>query len=410
MSRTEEIRAIAADLFERKGYSATTMADIADAANVLPGSLYHHFPSKAALALEILESLDRHLESVGVAMQDQVAESPEDRLERLVREVIEVSFENSGAIRLRGYDAPTIATDQLENALKAHAPAFERAWKRAIDALPTRSRRSPTDLALTRFAFRSLALGASLLHPATAHTSDLARQMREILLHGIALDCPDDDALDRSEATDAVVDAMASWPAATAPDNVTDVRESIVAAARTEFARRGYDATTIRDIAGAAGVTMGTLYRRIESKEAVLHEVIDAYSSSLDKAIRAALTTGTSSIESIDALARVMVRARNRFREESDILKFGWNDRTDPGSPIHEYYEQTEERLAILAASLKKGIAHGTVRDVAKPAVLATHIRHVVWLPFRDYNRTSEARALAFVRSSLLRGLLNDGN
>lgn len=382
------------------------MADIADAAGVLPGSLYHHFPSKAAIALEILEALDRDLERIGTAVQSRETASPEERLEQLAGEVIKASFDNSGAIRLRGNDAPTIATSQLRDALKARAPAFERAWKRTIESLPARSRRTPSELALLRYAFRSMTLGASLQYPANARTSDLAHHLCVILLHGIALDCPDDDALDRSEATNAVLDVMASWPPAAAPGDDTDVRTAIMAAARTEFARRGYDATTIRDIADAAGVTMGTLYRRVESKEAILHEVIDLYAGCLDKAVHAALRTGTSEIESVDALARVFVRARHRFREESDILRFWWRDRTEAGSPIHEYYEQTEERLGVLASLLKKGRRRGVIRDVAKPADLATHTRLVLWLPFRDYNRTSEARALAFLRSSLLRGFL----
>ena len=39
------------------------------------------------------------------------------------------------------------------------------------------------------------------------------------------------------------------------------------AVARSEFGRRGYEATTVRDIAAAAGLSVGSVYRLIGSKE-----------------------------------------------------------------------------------------------------------------------------------------------
>ena len=48
------ILASAAELFARKGISATTVREIADAVGILSGSLYHHFESKDAIVAEIL--------------------------------------------------------------------------------------------------------------------------------------------------------------------------------------------------------------------------------------------------------------------------------------------------------------------------------------------------------------------
>src|SRR5947209_9304383 len=44
-------------------------------------------------------------------------------------------------------------------------------------------------------------------------------------------------------------------------------REAILAAAGRLFAEKGYEATTMDDLAGAAGVSKATLYRYITSKE-----------------------------------------------------------------------------------------------------------------------------------------------
>ena len=61
-ARRSEIVTIAAELFAAKGYASTTVREIADAAGILSGSLYHHFDSKEsmieALLRDFLERID----------------------------------------------------------------------------------------------------------------------------------------------------------------------------------------------------------------------------------------------------------------------------------------------------------------------------------------------------------------
>lgn len=53
-SRRDEILAIAADQFAERGIANTTVRDIASAAGILSGSLYHHFESKEQIVAELL--------------------------------------------------------------------------------------------------------------------------------------------------------------------------------------------------------------------------------------------------------------------------------------------------------------------------------------------------------------------
>ena len=53
-------------------------------------------------------------------------------------------------------------------------------------------------------------------------------------------------------------------------------RERLVAAARTVFEERGFDATRMSDIAVAAGVSHGTVYTWFPTKEEILHAVVDS--------------------------------------------------------------------------------------------------------------------------------------
>ncbi len=58
-----------------------------------------------------------------------------------------------------------------------------------------------------------------------------------------------------------------------ARDDARDKRKAIIEAARTLFAKQGYEETTIAEIARAAGVGVGTVYLYFENKRQMLIEV-----------------------------------------------------------------------------------------------------------------------------------------
>ncbi len=53
-TRRDELLGLAASMFAERGLRATTVRDIADAAGILSGSLYHHFSSKEEMVDEML--------------------------------------------------------------------------------------------------------------------------------------------------------------------------------------------------------------------------------------------------------------------------------------------------------------------------------------------------------------------
>lgn len=82
--RRETILTVAAQLFSRRGFAATTMRDIADATGLLAGSLYHHFESKDAIADAILSrSLEGLLDRYRAAQRETT--DPASQLAGLVR-------------------------------------------------------------------------------------------------------------------------------------------------------------------------------------------------------------------------------------------------------------------------------------------------------------------------------------
>ena len=75
-ARRAEIVAIAGALFAERGYAHTTVREIADAAGILSGSLYHHFDSKEsmieALLRDFLDRIGREYTDVASAGRDPV--------------------------------------------------------------------------------------------------------------------------------------------------------------------------------------------------------------------------------------------------------------------------------------------------------------------------------------------------
>jgi TetR/AcrR family transcriptional regulator, cholesterol catabolism regulator len=60
-SRRDELLRIAGSLFAQRGFKNTTVRDIADAAGILSGSLYHHFDSKESMVDELLRTFQTGL-------------------------------------------------------------------------------------------------------------------------------------------------------------------------------------------------------------------------------------------------------------------------------------------------------------------------------------------------------------
>lgn len=54
------------------------------------------------------------------------------------------------------------------------------------------------------------------------------------------------------------------------PKIIENVREQLLAEAKRQIAERGYAATTIRSVAGACGVGVGTVYNYFDSKEMLI--------------------------------------------------------------------------------------------------------------------------------------------
>lgn len=127
-------------------------------------------------------------------------------------------------------------------------------------------------------------------------------------------------------------------------------RAHILEAALELFSHQGYRATSMRDIAQAAGVSTGNVYHHFKDKETIFRALLDQYWAAIEDPafpFNQALVSGSfpGNIEEIGRAARTMVEDYRRHIAliYVDVIEF-------EGSHIRKFYGEMAERFERFAA------------------------------------------------------------
>jgi AcrR family transcriptional regulator len=168
-------------------------------------------------------------------------------------------------------------------------------------------------------------------------------------------------------------------------------REQILAAATEAFARTGFAATSLDDIAAQAGITRVILYRHFDSKTDLYQAVLDRMCARLDAHVDKPVTGYTN--DSIDGLLAAAVESPAGFRllfqhalREPEFKERIEKFRTDITDAAY---------LQISAVVPDKGLA----RWAAKLAPVVAIEAITAWL---DADQPDPARAAARVRQAVM--------
>ncbi|MGJ3253714.1 MAG: TetR/AcrR family transcriptional regulator [Elainellaceae cyanobacterium] len=101
------------------------------------------------------------------------------------------------------------------------------------------------------------------------------------------------------------------------PPAEEETQARILKAAQRLFARQGYDGTTTRELAHAAGIAEGTLFRHFENKKAILVEVVTQGWVE----ILTDLLTELSEMGSYKAIDQVMRKRMLQMHKNADMLR-----------------------------------------------------------------------------------------
>jgi AcrR family transcriptional regulator len=170
---------IAAELFAQKGFRATTVREIADAAGILSGSLYHHFDSKESIGDEILSGfINDVLGDYRAAVSS--AGSPRAVLEQIVRTTSGTLPRHRAALGMLQNDWSYFAAQDRFGYLRKAVAEIEATWITQLE-------RGREDAKLTYRLLRDVLWIPSQWRTAGGYTSDqVADGFLRLLFDGIA--------------------------------------------------------------------------------------------------------------------------------------------------------------------------------------------------------------------------------
>jgi len=146
------------------------------------------------------------------------------------------------------------------------------------------------------------------------------------------------------------------------------------------FAQKGFRATTVREIADAAGILSGSLYHHFDSKESIADEILSSFISDVLADYRAASGGGGSAREVIEQAVRSTTGTLSRHHAALAMLQNDWS------------YFSTQERFGYLRKALgeiertwitqfKRGKEAGEFRADLDARLTYHLLRDVLWIP-----------------------------
>lgn len=150
------------------------------------------------------------------------------------------------------------------------------------------------------------------------------------------------------------------------------------------FADRGYNATTVRDIADEAGILSGSLYHHFDSKESMIDTILSSFIERTLAQYEGVVAEGKGPTETFEGLVRASLDSMVDNR--SAILIYQNEARYLAGQPRFSYLRDAHRRFErIWTDVLKDGIAAGEFRDTVDPKLVYRLIRDTVWAAPRWY-------------------------
>jgi TetR/AcrR family transcriptional regulator, cholesterol catabolism regulator len=173
------------------------------------------------------------------------------------------------------------------------------------------------------------------------------------------------------------------------PVLASERREHLVRLAAELFARKGYQATTVRNIADEAGILSGSLYHHFDSKESIVDEILASFFAELTTANRDAVRRGGDPREVVAELVRICFAALVPHRAAVMVMQNDWNylRQFDRFAYLTRAEEETER---IWTGQIERGRRSGLFRDDLDPALTYRMIRDTIWVTVRWFEPSGE--------------------
>jgi TetR/AcrR family fatty acid metabolism transcriptional regulator len=142
------------------------------------------------------------------------------------------------------------------------------------------------------------------------------------------------------------------------PTGHEDKRRLILAAAVRVFARKGYHACRVGDIAEEAGVAHGLLYHYFRSKEELLETIFREMWRDVLAAVRSVEETDETARERLAGIAKILLRS---WRRDPDLVRLFVREVTR-GTHLQRQIDEIHEAFAGLERIIARGQEEGEFR------------------------------------------------
>jgi TetR/AcrR family transcriptional regulator, cholesterol catabolism regulator len=177
------------------------------------------------------------------------------------------------------------------------------------------------------------------------------------------------------------------WAAVTTAGAVrtgSERRDEILAIAAELFAERGFGATTVREIADAAGILSGSLYHHFDSKESMVDDLVRGLLDRLTTRYREIVATRDDAEQMLRALVREAFTAIAEDRATVAVMVNEWN--LFVTFPRFAYLRDVEEEAErIWVGVLARGMRSGAFQSELDPRLVYRMMRDAIWVSVRWY-------------------------
>ncbi|MFC4115904.1 TetR/AcrR family transcriptional regulator [Nonomuraea zeae] len=169
---------------------------------------------------------------------------------------------------------------------------------------------------------------------------------------------------------------------ATSSGSASERRDHLVKLAAELFARKGFQATTVREIADEAGILSGSLYHHFDSKETIVDEVLSTFLEDLIARYRAALDTSADARTVLSEMVRIGFGTLEPHRAAITVMQNDWNYLRQ--FERFNYLVKAEDEVEqIWVSQIKAGQAAGLFRSDVDPKLTYRMIRDTIWVAVR---------------------------
>ena len=172
-------------------------------------------------------------------------------------------------------------------------------------------------------------------------------------------------------------------------DSTQRARQILLLAAE-QFAEKGAKATTMRQIAAAAGMKAGSIYHHFASKDEMLVAILGDYLDDLNRSYRKEFEAGHGSEELIRVLIVTSLRASSRHPHAAEIYQAEQHYLRQESETFGAILVAGRESQAVWTEALQLGYKDGTFRKDVPVETFHRLLRDALWLSVRWYQPSDE--------------------